>query len=221
MAILQARWPKARLLYSKRSMNRFAMGLLLTVACLAAPERPNGLYAAFYTSEGTFTARLYEKEVPATVENFVALAQGSKPTLDPKTGKMIRRRLYEGITFHRVVRGEMIQSGDPTGTGSHNCGVRIQDEILPGLRFDGPGKLAMANTGQPNTGGCQFFVTVDAMRTWSGNYTIFGIIVEGRDVVNAINHLPARGDRPVNPVKLISVTIQRVGPEPPTKKDKH
>ena len=193
----------------------------MTAACAAAEQRPNGLYAVFNTDQGTFTARLYEKEVPATVQNFVALAQGTKPTRDPKTGKLVQRHLYDGITFHRVVRGEMIQSGDPTGTGTHNCGVTIRDEILPGLRFDGAGKLAMANTGQPNSGGCQFFVTVNAMRPWDGNYTIFGIIVEGRDVVNAINHMPTRGDRPVEPVKLISVTIQRVGPEPLNKKGKH
>jgi cyclophilin family peptidyl-prolyl cis-trans isomerase len=202
-------------------VNRFAVFLVFAAVCVAAEQRPNGLYAVFNTSQGSFTARLYEKETPGTVQNFVALAQGAKPTLDPKTGKMVQRRFYEGITFHRVVRGEMIQAGDPTGTGAHNCGVKIQDEILPGLRFDGPGKLAMANTGQPNSGGCQFFVTVNAMRPWDGNYTIFGTIVEGRDVITAINHTPVRGDRPIDPVKLISVTIQRVGPEPPAKKSKH
>lgn len=200
----------------------FAISVLFAVGSFGADpqERPNGLYAVFNTSAGSFTARLYEKETPVTVQNFVALAEGTKPTLDPKTGKMVRRRLYNGITFHRVVRGEMIQAGDPTGTGAHNCGVTIQDEILPGLRFDGAGKLAMANTGQPNTGGCQIFVTVNAMRPWDGNYAIFGYIVEGRDVVTAINRMPVRGDRPVDPVKLISVTIQRVGPEPVMKKGK-
>ena len=183
--------------------------VFLAAVCALAQQRPNGLYAVFNTSVGTFTARLYEKDTPATVQNFVALAQGTKATLDPKTRKMVLRRLYDGITFHRVVRGEMIQSGDPTGTGAHNCGVTIRDEILPGLRFDGAGKLAMANAGQPNTGGCQFFITVNAMRPWDGNYTIFGTIVEGREVVSAINRMPVRGDRPVEPVKLISVTIRR------------
>jgi cyclophilin family peptidyl-prolyl cis-trans isomerase len=200
-------------------MSRLAL-LLLTAACLAAQQRPDGLYAVFTTSQGTFTARLYEKETPTTVHNFVALAQGSKPTRDPKTGQFVQRPLYEGITFHRVVRGQMIQAGDPTGTGAHNCGVTIPDELLPGLRFDGAGKLAMANTGQPHSGGCQFFITVDAVRPWDGNYAIFGTVVDGMNVVNAINRAPVRGDKPVDPVKLNSVTIQRVGPEPPAKKSK-
>ncbi len=193
---------------------------LLAAGCLSAQQRPAGLYAIFNTSRGTFIAQLYEKDVPATVENFVALAQGTKATRDPKTGKFVSRPLYDNITFHRVVRGEMIQSGDPTGTGSHNCGVTLRDEILPGLRFSAAGKLAMANSGQLDTGGCQFFITVNAMRSWDGNYTIFGSVVEGQNVVTAINHAAVRGERPIDPVKLLSVTISRVGPEPVKKKKK-
>lgn len=163
---------------------------------------------------GKITARLYEKDTPVTVENFVALAQGTKATLNPKTRTMVKLPLYDNITFHRVVPGEMIQSGDPTGTGSHNCGFTIRDEFLPGLRFDSAGKLAMANTGGPDSGGCQFFITINAMRMWDGKYTIFGVVVAGQDVVSRINHTPVRGDRPVDPVKLIGVTIERIGPEP-------
>jgi peptidyl-prolyl cis-trans isomerase A (cyclophilin A) len=193
---------------------------LLAAGCLSAQQRPNGLYAIFNTSMGTITARLYEKETPVTVENFVALAQGTKATRMPKTGTLVKRPLYDNITFHRVVPGEMIQSGDPTGTGSHNCGFRIPDEFLPGLRFDGSGKLAMANAGDPDSGGCQFFITVGPMRAWDGKYTIFGVVVEGLDVVSKINHAPVRGDRPVDPVKLISVAIERIGPEPVKKRKK-
>jgi cyclophilin family peptidyl-prolyl cis-trans isomerase len=188
--------------------------MFLAAGCLVAQQRQNGLYAVFNTSKGQITARLYEKDTPVTVRNFVALAQGTKATRDPKTGKMVNRRLYDNITFHRVVRDEMIQSGDPTGTGSHDCGFTIRDEILPGLRFDFAGQLAMANTGKADTGGCQFFITVDPMHSWNGNYTIFGVVVKGLDVVAAINHAPLHGDRPVDPVKLIDVTIERVGPEP-------
>jgi cyclophilin family peptidyl-prolyl cis-trans isomerase len=169
---------------------------------------------------GNITARLYEKDTPVTVENFVALAQGTKATRNPKTGKMERLPLYANITFHRVVPGEMIQSGDPTGTGSFNCGFTIPDEFLPGLRFDRTGKLAMANTGGPNSGGCQFFITGNAMPMWDGKYTIFGVVVAGQDVVSRINHAPVRGDKPVDPVKLIGVTIERVGPEPVKKRKK-
>jgi cyclophilin family peptidyl-prolyl cis-trans isomerase len=114
----------------------------------------------------------------------------------------------------------MIQAGDPTGTGSHNCGFTIQDEFLPGLRFDNSGKLAMANTGAPDSGGCQFFITTSPMHEWDSKYTIFGVIVEGQDVVEKIGHAPVHGDRPVAPVKLISVTIQRVGSEPVKKRKK-
>jgi len=169
---------------------------------------------------GNFTARLYEKYTPVTVENFVALAQGAKATLNPKTGKMVKVPLYDNITFHRVLPGVMIQSGDPTGTGSHNCGFTIRDELLPGLRFDNEGKLAMANTGAPNSGGCQFFITTNPMRQWDGKYTIFGLVVEGQDVVSRIDQAPVRGDKPVDPVKLNSVTIERIGPEPVKKRKK-
>jgi peptidyl-prolyl cis-trans isomerase A (cyclophilin A) len=174
----------------------------------------------FNTSMGNFTARLYEKDTPATVENFVALAQGTKTTRNPKTGTMVKLRLYDNITFYRVVPSEMIQAGDPTGTGTHNCGFTIRDEFLPGLRFDSAGKLAMANSGAPDSGGCQFFITANPMRVWDGKYTIFGVVVEGRDVVSRINHAPVHGDKPVEPVKLTSVTIQRIGPEPMKKRKK-
>ena len=130
----------------------------------------------------------------------------------------MKRPLYNDITFYRVVTGEMIQAGDPTGKGTHNCGFTIRDEFLPGLRFDRGGMLAMANTGEPDSGGCQFFITVGPMPTWSGKYTIFGQVVEGQDVVNKINHGQVHEDRPVNPVKLESVMIQRIGPPPKGKK---
>ena len=194
-------------------MTRFAL-LLLAAGCVSARQQPNGLYAIFNTSTGNITARLYENYTPITVENFVALAQGAKATRNPKTGTMVKVPLYDNITFHRVLPGVMIQSGDPTGTGSHNCGFTIRDEFLPGLRFDSPGKLAMANTGAADSGGCQFFITTNPMRQWDGKYTIFGLVVEGQDGVSRIDHAPVRGDKPLDPVKLISVTIERIGPEP-------
>src|SRR5580692_9573913 len=122
---------------------------ILAAACLTAQQKPlpNGLYAVFDTSMGSFKARLYEKDTPIAVTNFVGLATGTKAWLDPQTQKMVKRPLYDNITFHRVVYGEMIQAGDPTGKGTHNCGFNIRDEFLPGLRFDRPGRLAVANTG--------------------------------------------------------------------------
>lgn len=194
-------------------INRFAALVSLTALAIAQnpPVLKPGLYASFNTSAGNIIARLYEKDTPATVANFVALAQGTKPWRDPKTGEMVKRPLYENITFHRVLRGDAIQSGDPTGTSAHNCGVKIRDEILPGLRFGGPGRLAMANSGDPDTGGCQFFITDQAMPRWDGKYTIFGEVVSGLDVVSKISHAPVHGEKPVDPVKLVSVTIERIG----------
>jgi peptidyl-prolyl cis-trans isomerase A (cyclophilin A) len=171
-----------------------------------------GLYAIFNTSEGVITARLYEKDTPGTVANFVALAQGTKPWRDPKTGAMVRRPLYDNITFHRVIPGEAIQSGDPTATGAHNCGVTVSDEFLPGLRFSGPGRLALANNGNPDSGGCQFFITVQQMPRWDGKYTVFGEVVAGLDVASKISRMPVHGDKPVDPVKLINVSIERIDP---------
>lgn len=201
------------------AVKRIAL-FLLVAGCAAAQDLPNGLYAIFNTSMGNITAKLYEKDTPATVENFVALAQGTKATRSPKSGGMVKVPLYDNITFHRVLPGVMIQAGDPTGTGTHNCGFTIRDEILPGLRFDGGYKLAMANTGAADSGGCQFFITAGPMREWDGKYTIFGSIVAGQDVVSKISRAPAHGDKPVDPVKLVTVTIERVGPEP-VKKHKH
>ncbi len=179
---------------------------------------PNGLYAVFETSMGTFKAKLYEKDTPIAVKTFVGLATGTLPWRDPQTQKMVRRPLYNDITFHRIVGGSMIQAGDPTGTGRHNCGFTIRDEILPGLRFDRPGKLAVANTGAPDSGACQFFITVGAMSQWDGKYTIFGYVVAGEDVVEKISQVRTVDEKPVTPVKLLSVLIERVGPEPPVRK---
>jgi cyclophilin family peptidyl-prolyl cis-trans isomerase len=133
---------------------------------------------------------------------------------------MVKRPLYDNTTFYRILPGQAIQGGSPNGTPAYDCGFVIKDEILPGLMFSQPGKLAVANTGSPDTGGCQFFITTGAVASWNGKYAIFGQVVEGLDVVAKIDKVPVHGDQPVNPVKLISVTIQRVGPEPVVKKPK-
>jgi cyclophilin family peptidyl-prolyl cis-trans isomerase len=202
---------------------RLAALFLMAAAALAqeaAPALPNGLYAIFSTSMGKITARLYEKDTPISVANFVGLAQGTRPWRDPKTRALVRRPLYDNITFHRVLAGKMIQSGSADGTSTHNCGIAIRDEILPGLRFDRPGKLAMANTGDPDTGGCQFFITTGSVLEWNGKYAIFGTVVDGLEVVNKIGSAPSHGDQPIDPVKLIGVTIERIGPEPVQKPKK-
>jgi peptidyl-prolyl cis-trans isomerase A (cyclophilin A) len=190
-------------------MRTLILTILMAGCALSQAQRKPGLYVVFETSEGRITARLFEKEVPETVRNFVALAKGEKAWRDPALRKLVKRPLYNGITFHRVVAGEMVQAGDPTGLGTHNCGITIRDEVLPGLRFDGAGKLAMANTGTPDSGGCQFFITEGPMPTWTGKYTIFGQVAEGQDVVHKIARGKVKGDRPVEPVKLLRVTFER------------
>jgi len=188
----------------------------LFVAALALAQKPEqkpltpGLYAVFETSEGNFTAELFEKYPKTAVATFTGLAQGTKPWLDPKTRKMVRRPLYDGVVFHRVMKTQMIQAGDPTGIGNHNCGFTIHDEYFPGLRFDRPGRLAMANTGTENSGGCQFFVTDQAISSWDNKYVIFGQVVSGMDVVRTINRKPIVGEKPVNPVTLKHVSIMRI-----------
>ncbi len=143
------------------------------------------MYARINTSAGTITALLFEKETPRTVRNFVALARGTQPWLDPKTRKVVKRPLYENLIFHRVVPYSMIQTGDPTETGAHNCGYVLNDEIVPTLKFDKPGRLAMANIGTPNSGACQFFITEDPFEMGNGKYTIFGQVVEGQAILVA------------------------------------
>ena len=185
---------------------------------VAATSLDSGFYAIFNTSMGTITAKLYEEEAPITVRNFVGLARGTKPWKDPRTGDMAAKPLYNNITFHRVIPNFMIQTGDPTATGSHDCGIKIKDEIVPSLKFDRAGRLAMANTGRPNSGGCQFFITevpYPSLDPPQGAYTIFGQVVQGQEIVGKIARVPRDGeDKPRTPVKLISVTIKRIGPEP-------
>ena len=186
----------------------------LCMAASAAAQSaalPKGLYAVFTTSAGNFTAKLYEKDTPETVKTFVGLAEGTKAWREPQTGRMVKRPLYKDLLFYRVIPGEIIQSGSPTGSTMSACGFRIRDEFLPGLRFDRSGKLAMANSGDENSGSCQFFITAGPASQWNGKFAIFGNVVEGMEVVEKINRAPVHGDSPVNPVKLIGVTIQRVG----------
>jgi peptidyl-prolyl cis-trans isomerase A (cyclophilin A) len=196
-------------------MKQLALILVLAAVALPQPARPPGLYAVFQTSEGTFTARLYEKETPGTVQNFVGLAQGTVAWHDPQTHKMVKRPFYQNMTFHRIVPHDVIQAGDPTGLGTHNCGFTIRDELLPGLRFDRPGRLAMANSGTPDSGGCQFFITSNVASQWNGKYAIFGQVVQGQDVVEKIAAVRVHDEKPITPVKLIAVTIERVKPVKP------
>lgn len=181
----------------------------------AAPALPPGLYAVIHTSMGTITAELFEKETPNTVRNFIALARGARQWLDPQTKKATTRPLYDNITFHRVIPNFMIQTGDPTGTGAHNCGYVLKDEIVRSLKFDQPGRLAMANIGKPNTGACQFFITEKPFADGNGMYTIFGQVVSGMELIGQIARVKRDGnDKPKTPVMLNHIDIIRVVEKP-------
>ena len=167
-----------------------------------------GLYAHFVTTEGDFTVKFFEEEAPKTVENFVGLAQG---TIDPATGKPgTSKPFYDGLTFHRIIKDFMIQGGDPRGDGRGGPGYKFADEFSPKHKFTKAGILAMANAG-PNTNGSQFFITLVPTDWLNGRHTIFGEVVEGLDVVQKIGKVKTgHGDRPVQPVVMKTVTIERV-----------
>ncbi len=171
--------------------------------------RQPGTYAVFDTTQGKIVCRLFEKEAPNTVKNFVELAQGKRDWEDNVSGKKGPGPLYNGTIFHRVIPNFMIQGGDPSGTGMGGPGYKFGDETKGSPhRFDKAGKLAMANSG-PGTNGSQFFITVAATDWLTGNHTIFGEVVEGQDVVDKITKLKRNAqDRPAEDVKLNAVTIE-------------
>lgn len=172
--------------------------------------RQPGTYAVFDTSEGQIVCRLFEKDAPKTVSNFIDLAEGKREWTHPVNRRKSKDRLYDGTVFHRVIPDFMIQGGDPAGTGMGDPGYKFEDETMGSPhKFDQPGKLAMANAG-PNTNGSQFFITV-APTTWlTGKHTIFGEVVEGQQIVDKITQVARnRQDRPLKDVVLKSLTIER------------
>ncbi|MEQ1728294.1 MAG: peptidylprolyl isomerase [Vicinamibacterales bacterium] len=166
------------------------------------------MHAHFTTSAGSFKIRLFDAEVPNTVKNFVGLAEGTQEFVDPKTGQKTTRPFYDGLVFHRVIDSFMVQGGCPLGTGTGGPGYKFGDEFHPALRHSKPGILSMANSG-PNTNGSQFFVTLVPTPWLDNKHSVFGEVVEGMDVVQKIGSTPTRNDRPVTPITLESVTIER------------
>ncbi len=172
---------------------------------------PTAIYARFDTTEGPFKIRLFDKEAPSTVENFVGLAEGTKPWLDPKTGETKTQPFYDGVIFHRVIDGFMIQGGDRLGQGTGGPGYKFNDEFHPALRHHKAGILSMANAG-PNTNGSQFFITLAPTPHLDNRHSVFGEVVEGMDVVKKIGAVRTGAqDRPVQPVVINHVTIEHEG----------
>ena len=171
------------------------------------------LFATLNTNRGAIRLLLFPDHAPKTVANFVELAEGTREWTHPGTGQKTTDKLYDGTMFHRVISGFMIQAGDPLGTGTGGPGYRFGDEFHPELTFNRPYLLAMANAG-PGTNGSQFFITVGATDWLNFKHTIFGEVADAdsRAVVDAIATTPtAAQDRPVDPVVIESVTIERVG----------
>ena len=194
----------------------FAMTLVAQAASQPAPAsaqgkaRKAGIYAVFDTTMGRFVCELYPKPAPVAVENFVGLAEGTKEWLSPTGDFMRGKRFYDGLVFHRVIKGFMIQAGELPGKGGFNPVIAFNDEISPSLRFDRPGVLAMANSG-PKTNGAQFFITVAPTPHLSGKHTIFGRVVEGYEVVEKISNVPVGPARkPNQDVVIRQLLIERV-----------
>ena len=171
----------------------------------------NTITATLNTNQGPIKVRLFPDQAPETVRNFVELAEGSRKWTDPRTGAETSEPLYNGTIFHRVIPDFMLQGGDPLGTGTGGPGYKFKDEIHPDLAFTRPYLLAMANAG-PGTNGSQFFITVTPTTWLTGKHTIFGEVIEGADLVQAISQTQTdRRDRPAQDIVLESVVIDRDG----------
>jgi peptidyl-prolyl cis-trans isomerase A (cyclophilin A) len=185
--------------------------LLLLPTTLLADDA--GIFADFTTNHGDFTVQLDYEAAPMTVANFVGLAEGSRPWVDPNSGRIKQNvPFYDGLIFHRVISGFMNQGGCPLGTGTGGPGYRFRDEINNGL-LHLPYVISMANSGA-NTNGSQFFITVTPQPNLDGGHTVFGAVVDGQDTIDAINTVDTgENDIPLDPVVIESVTIRRVGAE--------
>ncbi len=194
---------------------------LLAAGCTRAPAEAGWaakvtagtpLYATIKTSAGDVTVLLYSKDAPKTVKNFVGLATGEREWKHPATGDVKKGvPLYSGTVFHRVIPDFMIQGGDPLGSGTGDPGYSFEDEVQSGRGFDRPGVLAMANAG-PNTNGSQFFITTATPTHLNGKHTIFGEVVKGYEVVEAISRAPTNRDRPLQPVTITQIVVSETKP---------
>jgi peptidyl-prolyl cis-trans isomerase A (cyclophilin A) len=186
--------------------------LLLLPALLLGQESAGNPKAILQTNNGDITCVLFKDKAPLTVANFIGLAKGTKDWTNPITGaKKTNTPLYDGTIFHRVIPDFMIQGGDPAGNGTGDPGYKFKDEFSPDLKFDKPGRLAMANSG-PNTNGSQFFITEAPTPHLNGRHTIFGQC-EPMEVVHKIARVPRdpSTDKPFGSVRLKHVEIVEPG----------
>jgi peptidyl-prolyl cis-trans isomerase A (cyclophilin A) len=165
------------------------------------------IVATIDTAKGKIQCKLLDDKAPNTVANFIGLATGKRAWRDPKSGTWVNKPAYDGTTFHRIIKGFMIQGGDPNGNGSGEPGYVIPDELWTGSKHDHAGQLCMANRGH-DTNGAQFFITDAAAAHLDGNYTIFGECAPV-ETVHALADSPVKGDQAVSPPAIKTVTISR------------
>lgn len=167
------------------------------------------LYATIQTNMGNITIKLFEKEVPKTVGNFVGLATGNKEWTHPQSNQKMNSPLYNGTIFHRVIDGFMVQGGDPLGKGFGGPGYKFEDEFHPSLTHSKGGILSMANEG-PNTNGSQFFITQGPTPHLDKKHSVFGEVSEGMDIVNTIAKVKKDGrDKPIQDVVIENIDVFR------------
>lgn len=192
------------------------LALPVTARATPADKRKPGLYWTLETDKGKISCKLFEAEAPVTVRTMVGLAIGKLSYVNPDTKQAEAKKFFDGLTFHRVIPPVMIQGGDLTGTGTgalEGPGFPYKNEISAGLKFDAPGRLAMANRG-PDQNDSQFFITESAYPSFNGKYTIWGQCENG-DVVKAIaDGARDANNHPVAPVHIQHVIVERLGPAP-------
>jgi peptidyl-prolyl cis-trans isomerase A (cyclophilin A) len=192
-------------------MKKTLCMVLLAVGSAVAAPSADGLYATLQTTMGNVCFELFYTNVPRTVANFVGLAEGTRPWIDPRTTFVSTKPYYNGIIFHRVDNGFMIQGGSPKGDGSDGPGYTFEDEFDPILRHDRPGIVSMANAG-PDSNGGQFFITVAPTEWLDNKHSVFGSVVEGMNIVSNIAAVATdSGDRPLGDVTITNVFITRNG----------
>lgn len=206
-------------------MRSLSICLVLHLALLGLAQAQDrkglqpGVYAELKTSGGTMLLELAHEKAPRTVANFVGLAEGTKAFKDA-SGKWVKKPYYEGLTFHRVIEGFMIQGGCPQGTGSGGPGYSFRDELDRTLTHDSAGILSMANSdrgktpwsGSGSTNGSQFFLTLKPTPHLDGLHSVFGKLVKGMEVLQALGKTPtAVGDKPLKPIVIERITILRIG----------
>ena len=195
----------------RKTLRWIAIASAFAFGIARAVPAADGLYATFTTNHGEFVAKLEFEKAPVTVANFVSLAEGTRAWLHAPSGSLKRAPYYDGLTFHRVISGFMIQGGSPNGLGTDGPGYRFCDEFHPDLEHTGSGILSMANSGT-NTNGSQFFVTLGPTPHLDLKHSVFGSVVEGMQVVQAIGQVTTgANDKPVQPVVMQSVRITRQG----------